>query len=165
MKVRETLITLMALVAIGLASYLAYQYEEKPNPQLCNICDRPLHAGTTYRVEGGGHTESACCPRCGMHYALGHPGGAQRAWATDLNSGETIPAEAAYYEEGGEVEYCTRHDNPVQREPQGASVRAFDRCLPTLVAFKTRSEAEDYRKQHGGRVLTFAEAMKSVQEQ
>lgn len=61
--------------------------------------------------------------------------------------------------------FSARPDRAVEREPQGVAVRAYDRCLPTLVAFKTRSEAEDYRKQHGGRVLTFAEAMKSVQEQ
>jgi nitrous oxide reductase accessory protein NosL len=41
----------------------------------------------------------------------------------------------------------------------------YDRCLPALVTFKTRAEAETYRKEHGGRVLTYAEAVQSVGEQ
>jgi hypothetical protein len=99
-----------------------------------------------------------------MHYALNHPGKVQKVWATDLNSGESIPAEAAYYDEGGNIDYCAAHGEAVQRQPEGVSVREYDRCLPTLVAFKTRAEAETYQKEHGGRVLNHAEAVQSVKE-
>jgi hypothetical protein len=51
------------------------------------------------------------------------------------------------------------------REPNGVSMRDYDRCLPTLAAFKTPQEAEAYQQQHGGRVLTFAQALASVNEQ
>ena len=165
MKARETLITLTALVAIGLTSFFAYRYERRPEPNSCPFCDRMIHARTAFRIAVGGRIEVACCPRCGLHYQAHHPHDVQKAWVADLNSSDPIPAELATYEEGGDVEYCARPDHAVEREPQGVAVRAYDRCLPTLVAFKTRSEAEDYQKQHGGRVLTFAEAMKSVQEQ
>jgi nitrous oxide reductase accessory protein NosL len=33
-----------------------------------------------------------------------------------------------------------------------------------LVAFKTRAEAETYQKEHGGRVLNYAQAVQSVKE-
>lgn len=164
MKVKETLITLVALVAIGGASYLAYRYESKPNPNFCNVCNRGLHAGMTYRVEVGGHTEVTCCPRCGMHYAIAHAQDTKQAWATDLDSGKLLPAEKAYYNEGGDIEYCTMGETPVAREPHGISEREYDRCLPTLVAFQTQEEAEAYRAVHGGRVLTYTQAMESVRE-
>jgi hypothetical protein len=51
------------------------------------------------------------------------------------------------------------------REPQGVSMREYDRCLPTLVAFKTPQEAETYQQQHGGRVLSYSQALARVQEQ
>ena len=164
MKLRETLVTFLALAAIGLASYVAYRYETRPNPNLCNICGRAIHGGMSFLIQTDGHTEHACCPRCGMHYAVNHPGKVQKVWATDLNSGESIPADTAYYDEGGNIEYCAAHGEAVQRQPQGVSVRDYDRCLPTLVAFKTRAEAETYQKEHGGRVLNYAQAAQSVKE-
>jgi hypothetical protein len=166
MKAKETLITLVALLAIGLTSYWAYRYEQRPDPHLCAICNRSLHAGMSYRLETRrGGTEYACCPRCGMHYTSQHAGEVQRAWAVDLDTGESIPAEGAFYDEGGDVEYCTHGQQPVQRGLEGVSVRGYDRCLPTLVAFKTRAEAETYQNQHGGRVLDYAQAVESVKRQ
>ena len=87
------------------------------------------------------------------------------AWATDINTGESIPAESATYVEGGDVQYCTHGDQPITRQPQGVSTREYDRCLPTLVAFKTPPEAQAYQQQHGGRVLTYSQALESVREQ
>jgi hypothetical protein len=84
------------------------------------------------------------------------------AWATDVNTGESVVAESATYVEGGDVQYCTHGDRPVAREPHGVSMREYDRCLPTLVAFKTPQEAEAYRQQHGGRVLSYFQALASV---
>jgi photosystem II stability/assembly factor-like uncharacterized protein len=49
-------------------------------------------------------------------------------------------------------------------QPQGVSVHDYDRRLPTLVAFKTRAEAEAYQKEHGGQVLNYAEAVQIVKE-
>ena len=80
-------------------------------------------------------------------------------------TGQKIPASEAYYDEGGDVQYCTHGESSVQRTPEGASVRGYDRCLPTLVAFKERAQAEAYQKIHGGRVLTYAEAVESARAQ
>jgi hypothetical protein len=81
-----------------------------------------------------------------------------------LTSGRFIPAETATYVEGGDLAYCTMHSTPVERQPQGVSVRDFDRCLPSLVAFSTRHEAETFQKLHGGEVLEYSQAMESVKE-
>jgi hypothetical protein len=92
----------------------------------------------------------------------GKPG---KAWATDVNTGESVAAESATYVEGGEIQYCTHGNQPVTHEPNGVSVREYDRCLPTLAAFKTPQEAEVYQQQHGGRVLSYTEALDSVRKQ
>jgi hypothetical protein len=110
---------------------------------MCPFCDRMVHPITAYRVKVGDHVVLACCPRCGMHaqvsQAQGNPGPAS---ATDVNTGESVPAESATYVEGGDVQYCTHGDHPMTREPHGVSMREYDRCLPTLVAFKSLQEAE-----------------------
>jgi hypothetical protein len=176
MKRREFLVTLVALMAIGLTSFWAYRHEKRREvAEMCPFCDRMVHPATAFRVKVGDHLMVACCPRCGMHFEENQtPGQADLpaqarktgiAWATDLTTGETIAAESATYVEGGDLQYCTRGEQPVTREPQGVSVREYDRCLPTLVAFKTQQEAQAYQQQHGGRILSYAQALAGVREQ
>jgi transcription elongation factor Elf1 len=167
MKARETLITLVALLAIGLTSFFAYRYEQRRETAgMCPFCDRTVHSVTAYRLKVGDHVVAACCPRCGMHAQVNQPQGKPgMAWATDVDTGERVAAESATYVEGGDVQYCTHGDQPMTREPHGVSTREYDRCLPTLVAFKTPQEAEAYQRQHGGRVLTYSQALASVREE
>jgi hypothetical protein len=162
MKWKEAVITLVSIGAVTALGYWAFLSVSRPPEDLCQVCLRGLHPGVTYRLELAAGKEDACCPRCGMHYQIQHPGAVKKAWATDLNTGEFIAAESAFYVEGGDIEYCTRHSSPVQRAPQGLSVRDYDRCLPSLVAFRTQAEAEAYHNQHGGQVLDYQQAMERV---
>jgi len=99
-----------------------------------------------------------------MHYELVHPGATERAFARDFNTGAEIPAEKAFYVEGGDQEYCA-HVRPVERrEPQTTAELAYDRCTPPLVAFASSEEAGKYRAAHGGRVLDYSAARESVRE-
>jgi len=117
-----------------------------------------------YRLVLAKGSETACCPRCGIHYDLHHPGIVHAAFAKDFYTGAEIPAEKSYYVEGGNEVYCA-HVKPLERkELESSAELAYDRCLPTLVAFKTRAEAETYQKEHGGRVLNYAQAVQSVKE-
>jgi transcription elongation factor Elf1 len=167
MKTREIVVTLIALLAIGATSFFAYRYEQRRDMAgMCPFCDRMVHPVTAYRLKVNGHEVAACCPRCGMHAQMNQEQGKpEAAWATDVNTGESIAAESATYVEGGDVQYCTHGDETVTREPHGVSVREYDRCLPTLAAFKTPQEAETYQQQHGGRVLSYTQALASVREQ
>jgi hypothetical protein len=167
MKTREIIITFVALVAIAVTSFFAYRYEgRREMADTCPFCERMVHSSTAYRLTVNGHEVAACCPRCGMRAEVnrekGKLGGAR---ATDVTTGETIAAESATYVEGGDVQYCTHGNQAVTREPHGVSVREYDRCLPTLAAFKTPQEADLYQKQHGGRVVSYAHALDSVREQ
>lgn len=170
MKPKEILISMAALLAIGLTSLVALRYEKKSAPLQCSLCNRPVSADMAYEIDVGSHIEYACCPRCGMHFHLSDQKGSasqpqiRRELATDFDTMVKIPAETAYYVEGGNVMYCA-HEHPVEREPHSISVREYDRCLPTLVAFKTIGGAETYQKQHGGRVLTYQEALESTRNQ
>jgi hypothetical protein len=162
MKFKDALISLLAIGVITALGAWAYLSVSRPSPDVCRVCQRGMHQGVTYRLELASEIEDACCPRCGMHYQIEHPGTVKKALATDLNTGHFITAEKATYVEGGNVAYCTMHSTPVERQPQGVAVRDFDRCLPSLVAFRMRQEAETYQKQHGGEVLEYSQAMERV---
>jgi hypothetical protein len=167
MKAHNIIITIAALAAFGIVTLLAYRYQEhRATAETCPFCERMVHSVTAYRLMIGGHELAACCPRCGMRAMLnGEQGKTTQARATDFNTGESVDAESATYVEGGDVQYCTHGDHPETREPNGVSVREFDRCLPTLAAFKTSAEAELYQKEHGGRVLSYGQALDSVRKQ
>jgi transcription elongation factor Elf1 len=167
MKAREIVVTLVALLAIGVTSFFAYRYEQRREvADMCPFCERMVHPVTAYRLKVGDHEVTACCPRCGMHAQVNQEQGKPvAAWTTDVINGESIAAESATYVEGGDVQYCTHGDQPMTREPHGVSMRDYDRCLPTLAAFKTTQEADAYQQQHGGHVLSYAQAFASVREQ
>ena len=167
MKPRGMIVTLVALLAIGATSFWAYRYEQRrERAGTCPFCDRMVHPATAYRIKVGNHVVEACCPRCGMRAQVNQEGGkGGTAWATDVNTGEQVAAESAVYVEGGDVQYCAHGEQPMMREPHGASAREYDRCLPTLVAFKTPQEVKAYQERHGGRVLTYSQALASVAEQ
>jgi NMD protein affecting ribosome stability and mRNA decay len=167
MKRRDVIVTLAALLAIGVASFWAYRHEQRRETAgMCPFCDRMVHSVTAYRIKVGNHVVVACCPRCGMRAPMNQERRRDgMAWATDVSTGERVAAESAVYVEGGDVQYCTHGDQPVMREPHGASPREYDRCLPTLVAFKSAQEAKAYQEHHGGRVLSYSQALASVREQ
>jgi hypothetical protein len=162
MRAKPILITIIALAAIVGMSLVAYRWETSRGPAVCQVCGRNIPNQTAYRLDTTDGTIKACCPSCAMHYKLHHADEVRKDWATDFNSGHLIPAASAYFDEGGDIQYCTAHKPPVERGLEGVSERVYDRCLPTLVAFATRDEAESYRQQHGGRVLTYAQAVESI---
>jgi len=167
MKARDIVVTLIALLAIGVTSFFTYRYEQRRDTAgMCPFCDRMVHPVTAYRLKVGEHVVAACCPRCGMHAQVSQ--GQEKAgvaWATDVNTGESVPVESATYVEGADVQYCTHGDQPTTREPHGVASREYDRCLPTLVAFKKQEEAAAYQRQHGGRILSYSQALASVRGQ
>jgi hypothetical protein len=164
-KLKESLISLGSIAVITALGVWAFFSMSGPTEGLCRVCDRSLHHTVTYRMQVSRGSESACCPRCGMHYQIEHPGEVKKAWATDLMTGRLIDAETAVYVEGGDVAYCTMHSSPVQHHPQGLAVRDFDRCLPTLVAFSSYPEAENYQREHGGEIMDYRSAMERVKGQ
>jgi hypothetical protein len=165
MRAKPILVSIAAILAIVGVALLAYHWEAPRGPALCQVCGRTIPRQTAYRMETVHGNVEACCPRCALHDMVDHPGTVRRAWATDFDSRRRIPAETAYYDEGGDVQYCTHGHEAMERGPQGVRERVYDRCLPTLVAFSTRDAAEAYRQQHGGRVLTYDQALESVRAQ
>jgi hypothetical protein len=162
MRVKRVLIIVAALVVLLSASFTAYRWETRNALATCQVCGRLIPKETAFQMGTAHGSLEACCPSCAMHFMLSHPGFVRKALATDFTSGRMISAASAYYDEGGDVRYCTLHKPPMERGPQGVSERVYDRCLPVLVAFASRDAAEAYRRQHGGRILTYDETLASL---
>ena len=165
MRVKRFLVTALVAVAVIAIGLVAYRLEAPRGPAICQICDRVIHKQTAFDVDTTTGTIKACCPACAMHYMLHNQESVRKGWTTDFTTGHMIPAKDAFYDAGGDTQYCTRHQPAVERDPEGVRARVYDRCLPVLVAFAHRDEAEAYRQEHGGQVLTYNQAADLVKNQ
>jgi hypothetical protein len=76
--------------------------------------------------------------------------------AADFCSGERLPARQAFYVEGSSVHPCCK--DIAEKDRSGVRYDlAWDRCLPSLIAFKSRDEAVAFRSQYGGVIKAYDE--------
>src|SRR3974377_1036832 len=147
---------LIVLLLFGVGGFLFYLVQSgrlaAGNP-VCSVCKRPLHPAQTYLVVSpDGKRYPSCCPRCGLRFAIENKGKATEA--TDFGSGKHIDAESAYYVEGSDVMECC--GNSTMRADSGLLCEMhYDRCMPSLVTFAQKEAAEDFQRQHGGRIISF----------
>ena len=166
MRGKRLSITILVVALAAGAAWLIHRELTPKHPTVCEICGRGIMKQVEFRIETAHGTIYACCPGCAMHHIINHPGEARKELATDFKSGQLISARSAYYDMGGNVQYCTRHDPSIQRVPgQGVEMRVYDRCLPVMVAFASKDDAESYQKLHGGRVVTFDQALQDIRTQ
>ncbi len=159
---RLSIAVLVLAIAVG-AGWLVHRELTPNQPVVCEICGRGIMKQVEFRIETAHGVIEACCPACAMHYIINNPREAREELATDFNSGREIPARSAYYDMGGDVQYCTRHDPALQRTTgHGMEMRVYDRCLPALVAFAPKNHAEAYRLRHGGRVVAIDQAFEEA---
>jgi hypothetical protein len=157
---------LIVLLIFGLGGCLFYLVQSgrlaAGNP-VCSVCKRPLHPAQTYVVvTKNGKKHPSCCPRCGLRFAIENKAKATKA--TDFSNGKRINPESAYYVEGSDVMECC--GSSTMRADGGLLCEMhYDRCMPSLVTFAEKETAENFQRQHGGRILSFTGALHSVEQQ
>ncbi len=157
--------TVLILVAVGAAGYFAWRQIVLPREQQCDICGRGLQAGHASKILlKNGKELQACCPRCALHHELHHPGELIGIVVADHATGQPIAAQRAVFVEGSDEMSCVPTSATPPREPGINYETAYDRCLPSLAAFRNEDDARSFVAVHGGRVLSYAQALESVRE-
>lgn len=158
--VKRVLMVLVALVLLGLAG--RYVYLELEGEPVCDVCRRPLREQTSFRIElKDGATEQVCCPRCGLRFMSGRDD-VLAAEAADYETGERLAARKAFYVEGSSVHLCC--GDLTEKDRSGAQYDlVWDRCLPSLIAFETREEAEAFSRLNGGVVKAYGELLQEFE--
>jgi hypothetical protein len=119
-------------------------------PDLCWVCEREVHGQVRATlVLANGRSVPACCPRCALHYRQepGHPVRSIRV--TDYPSQAGLPLERAWLVEGSDETPCLAH-HPVVDAAAGALHVCYDRCMPSLIAFRDADAARGFMTAHGG---------------
>ncbi len=151
---------LMFAVFLGLAGSAGYfTYRQLNSDAVCEMCYRPVQQGTAYRVQlEDGTSHESCCPRCGLRFQAGRADVAS-AEVTDFDTGERFDARRALYVENSSVNLC--HERMVEEDRSGNQYQlTWDRCLPSLIAFKDREAAEAFRQDYGGVIRTYEDILK-----
>lgn len=158
--VRRAFLTILLLGMAGAAAYGVYR-RFSPEP-LCGICHRTLHEATCCIITlENGDVERTCCPRCGLRFQEGR-NDVVSVETTDFESGKRLRAEDAYYVEGSDVHVCCGVPQ-IQADLTGTQYQlAWDRCLPSLLAFKKKESAEAFMREHGGRIRTYEGLLKET---
>ena len=124
----------------------------------CDVCHRPLHRETYYRIHtADGDVLDVCCPRCGLRYQEGRTD-ITKTEVTDFISKELVAADQAFYVDGSPVHFCSHE--PLEEDRSGTQYEvAWDRCLPSLIAFESRSAAVRFQEENGGSIKTYDELL------
>jgi hypothetical protein len=133
-------------------------------PEVCNICQREIHAQSRAVMEANGKREPVCCVRCALTLARQRGKSVKLVEVTDYLTERALRPEDAFYVEGSRIVLCEKHE-PVMDPTKQAMERVFDRCVPSLYAFSSRADAEEFTRQNGGAVLTAAQVLQEDRPQ
>ena len=152
---RWSSIFVMVLVAAGLG-YAGFKVYRGSQPEQCYACQRAIHAHMRTIAIANGRTKAFCCPACALseHEQEGKP--IRITELTAFFTGEKLAPAEAFIVKGSDVNMCAQTHELVDEEKRPADLH-YDRCSPSMLAFKQRSEAVEFVRQHGGEVLPFNE--------
>ncbi len=118
----------------------------------CGVCEREIHGSVRATLTlDSGRQLGACCPRCALHYGRENSGAVRGIGVKDYASGELLRLERAWLVEGSDVTPCLHL--PPLRDDSGAPLHlCYDRCMPSLIAFRDEAAARAFLAEHGGTV-------------
>jgi hypothetical protein len=147
---------LAALVIMALAGTAAYYYWPREMP-VCQICRRPMHAATSLFVSlDDGQEVELCCPRCGLRFQKGRSD-VDSTQVSDYLSRRRLQAADASYVVGSSVHPCCS-EAAILKDRSGIEYeKTWDRCLPSVIAFGSREDAQLFQREHGGELMTYPE--------
>ena len=122
-------------------------------PEPCWICQREVHDSvrTTVSLDTG-RSIVACCPRCALHYQEEPGNRVREIRVTDYAGGGTLPFLEAYLVEGSDETPCMHHHPSMADESKTPMQICYDRCMPSLIAFKGEAGARAFAAEHGGTI-------------
>jgi hypothetical protein len=158
-----TFVGLALICLAALLGYFVWAGRIAGGKPVCDVCKRFIKTETSFRItRPDGSMRVVCCPRCGLAAVIQHGGRALDS--VDFTTKKRVGAAEASYLEGSDImECCT--DTGFRADEGAYRKIAYDRCMPSLLAFARREDAEVVRQKHGGKILSFEEARQSVVRQ
>ena len=125
----------------------------------CAVCDRAECRNMVFSIHfSSGKTVETCCPRCGLHFIASQHAPVASLAVRSFDTGSLLDARRAFYVEGSSLTPCSSAKQGLPKDERGCCANpVYDRCLPSLLAFETRSKAESFAREFGGFARVFSE--------
>ncbi len=153
---RVVALVVIIAIAIGLG-YVGINAYRHAQPEECYACKRPIHAHSRTAAAVGGHVRVFCCPECALSEERQEGKRIEVKELTAYLTGEQLSPDTAYVVRGSDVNMCARTQELLDADKRTADVH-YDRCAPSLLAFRGKADALEFSRQHGGAVMSFSEA-------
>ena len=154
MRVKRWFAIFGALLIAAVLGYGGFRIYRATQPEQCYACTRAVHAHMRTIAMVNGKAKVFCCPACALseHEQEGKP--IRILELTAFLTGDKLSPAEAFIVRGSDVNMCAHTHEVMDDEKRPADLR-YDRCSPSMLAFKQDSEAMAFVRQHGGQVLRF----------
>ena len=148
----------LAFVLIALViGFAAWRVAHSSDALECYACKRPIHAHTRTVALVNGHQRLFCCPACALseHEQENKP--LKITQLTSFLTGAALSPSEAFVVRGSNVNMCITTEGIIDADKRSAAA-VYDRCAPSIVAFAKVTDAAEFARVHGGKVMPFQEA-------
>lgn len=144
----------LIFVIAGLLVYLGWQTFAEPAQAVCGMCGRAVHLAS--RVDGvaDGDALTFCCAACALRAEKQGIRDLRVTRVFDYETGAALDPQEATTVVGSNVNLCMREHVLMDAHKETSELH-FDRCAPSILAFKSEAAADKFRKEHGGVVKSF----------
>jgi hypothetical protein len=136
--------------------YAGWRYFSEKAQHTCSACSREVHVQTRTVAVIDGKLGIYCCPACALseHRQVGKP--VQIMELADYQGGPVISPSQAVLVHDSEINPCKNHNTTLTADKQPLHSH-YDRCSPSILAFRDRNSAQRFAAEHGGQVIAFSE--------
>lgn len=145
---------LLAFAAVAAVLVYAGRERYRDSGAVCYACRRSVHANTRTIAIDNGHRRTFCCPACALseHEQEGQP--VRITELTGFLTGEKLSPGDAFIVKGSNWNVCAHNETLLDENKHSADLR-FDRCVPSMLAFRKQADAIAFAREHGGEVMPF----------
>lgn len=155
MSRKSVALVFIAVLALAGLGYAGWHYIAEREQHSCLACSRPVHDHSRTIAFVDGKRGVYCCPACALseHRQTEKP--VRVTELADYQGGGALnPAEAIVVSDS-DVNPCKSHEAAVTSDKQPLRTH-FDRCSPSILAFRDMKAAQTFAAEHGGQILRFA---------
>jgi len=132
-------------------------FESWLQPSGCSFCGRRVHADMQVAFQKNNEETvlMACCLRCVITEAEQTGDRIRVLWVTDYVSHERLRPDKAIYLVGSTINSDSGPPVEVPWSRREQSELEWDRCLPSVIAFRKRDDAVAFQQTSEGEILSF----------
>ena len=149
--------SIVAILVLAGLGYSGWRYVRERNDQTCRACARAVHSHMKTVGMVDGKRTVYCCPACALsdHQQSGNP--VEVVELTDYSTNSPLKPENAFVVRNSSMNPCLQHHLPAVGEDSQPLESHFDRCAPSVLAFRDQRSARAFSGEHGGQATRFAE--------